>query len=355
MKIAQNVKAISKLLLILLLLLALIIGAIFSYLMVIGYYISLDIKVPENTTISMMDVSFNPQDSEKFNITILNPTYSPTDAQITEISVVTQDNTLHRILNVDPQLPYELDKGQEETFNCMWNWGDFSGENLQIIVLVEDGSGSAYEIKTAPVRLTITGTVFATADTQHFNVTISTQQDTPLDLELTRIIVTMDNGTVFEVSEIAPSIPLVLLPSTPAMFRCSWDWTYYRGRNATITVFTSQGYTAQRIETTPKPVQLSITDTNFDTSNMSFFNITVRNSENSIVSANLVLVELLFADQTELIVFVEPPPDLPYDLPIGESVTFKCLWDWTDRRGETVAITVKTAEEYFGVTQLAIP
>jgi len=68
-----------------------------------------------------------------------------------------------------------------------------------------------------------------------------------------------------------------------------------------------------------------------------------------------VLVELLFADQTELIVFVEPPPDLPYILPIGESVTFKCLWDWTDRRGENVAITIRTPEEYFGVTQQTIP
>ncbi len=355
MKIVRNAKAISRLLFILLLLLAIIIGAIFSYLLVAGYYLSLGIKVPENTTVSVIDVTFDPQDVGKFNVTLLNPTYSPTDAIITEISVATADDTVHRIFDVDPQLPFELDEGQDETFTCVWNWGNFSGQAVKVIVLVEDGSGSAYEIETAPVRLLIRSTVFATTDTQHFNVTINNQEGSTIDLEVTGIIVTMDNGTVFEISEIAPSLPQVLLPDTSTAFRCSWDWTYYRGRNATIIAFTSQGYTAQRTETTPKPVQLSITDTNFDPSNTTYFNITVRNSENSVASANLAVVELLFADQTELIVFNEPPPSLPYELPIGESVTLKCLWDWTDRRGESVAITVKTPEEYFGVTQVTIP
>ena len=84
MKIARNLNAISKLLLILLLLLAMIIGSIFSYLLVIGYYINLDIKVPENTTLSITDVSLNTETTETFDITILNPTYSPTEAKITE-------------------------------------------------------------------------------------------------------------------------------------------------------------------------------------------------------------------------------------------------------------------------------
>ncbi len=355
MKIARNIKAISRLLLILLLLLAMIIGSIFSYLLLVGYYINLENRVPENTTLSVMDVNFDPQEAETFNITILNPTYSPTDANITEISVATEDDTVHSILSVDPQLPFQLDKGQDETFNCAWSWGDYAGENVKVIVLVEDGSGSAYEIETPSIRLFITGTIFATGDSQHFDITINNHDDSTIDLDLTRITVTMDNGTVFEISEVDPSLPHVLLPGDSQSFKCSWDWTYYRGRNATINVFTSQGYTAQRIETTPKPVQLSITDTNFDISNVTVFSITVKNDENSIVSANLALVELLFTDETTLEVPVESPPGLPYTLPIGDSVTFKCLWDWTSRRGENIAIEIKTPENYFGITQVTIP
>ncbi len=355
MKIARNIKAISRLLLILLLLLAIIIGAIFSYLLVIGYYITLDDRVPENTTLSVMDVTFDTQDFETFNITVLNPTYSPTDAKITEISVATEDDTVHKILNVNPKLPFNLDKGQDETFNCEWNWGDYAGETVKLIVLVEDGSGSAYEIETSPVILSITGTIFGTAHSQHFNMTINNDENSIIDLNVTKITVTMDNGTVFEVSEIVPSIPQVLLPGTTHMFNCSWDWTTYRGRNATINVFTSQGYIAYRIETTPKPVQLSITDTDFDISNVTAFNITVKNSENSIASANITLVELLFSDETSLEVSVEPPPDMPFTLEIGESVTFRCLWNWAGKRGENVAITVQTPEEYLGITQIITP
>ena len=59
MKISRNLNAISKILFILLLLLAMIIGSIFSYLLVIGYYINLGIEAPENTTLSVIDVSLH--------------------------------------------------------------------------------------------------------------------------------------------------------------------------------------------------------------------------------------------------------------------------------------------------------
>jgi hypothetical protein len=353
-KIAQNLNAISKLLFILLLLLAMIIGSIFSYLFVIGYYINLDIRVPENTTLSVTDVNLNMQNTETFTITILNPTYSPTEAKITEISVATQDNKVHKILSVDPQLPYELDKGQEETFNCVWNWGDFTSETLKVIVLIEDGSGAVYEIETVSVELRITAVIFATADTQHFNVTINNPEGSASDLNVTKITVTMENGTDFQIREITPSIPKMLLVDTYNTFKCSWNWTYYRGMNATINVYTSQGYAFHRTETTPNPAQLSITDAVFDVSNVTFFNITVKNSENSIVSANLTLVEILFSNGTTLEVSVESP-DLPYTLPIGDTVTLKCLWDWVDNREVTIAITVKTPEGYLGYLQQTIP
>jgi len=353
-KIARNLNAISKLLFILLLLLAMIIGSIFSYLLVVGYYINLEIKVPENTTLSVTDVSINMQNTETFNITLLNPTYSPTEAKITEISVATQDNQVHKVLSVDPQLPYELDKGQEETFNCIWDWGDYTSETLKVIVMVEDGSGSVYEIETAAVGLKITSAVFTTADSQHFDVTINNPEGSASDLNVTKITVTMENGTVFQVREVTPSIPKLLLVGTYTKFTCSWDWTDYRGMNATINAYTSQGYAFHRTETTPKPAQLSITDPVFSTSNVTVFKITVKNSENSIASANLTVVELLFGNGTTQEVSVESP-ELPYTLPIGDTVTLNCLWNWVNSREETIAIKVKTPEGYLGYLQHTIP
>ncbi len=355
MKAARNLKAISKILLILLLLLAMIIGSIFSYLLLAGYYMNLDIKVPENTTLSVVDIDLNMQNAETFNITILNPTYSTTEAKITEISVATEDDEIHPISTVNPELPYELDKGQEETFVCDWNWGDYAGETLKVIIVAEEGSGAVYEIETASVGLEISPVIFTTTDTQHFNVTIKNPAASASDLNVTKITVTMENGTDVNIREITPLIPVTLLTGTSTTFVCSWDWTYYRGMNATINVYTSQGYEFHRTETTPKAVQLSITDAAFDSSALSSFSITVKNSENSLAAANLTVVEIRFGDYTTEEVSVESPSELPYTLPIGETVTLKCLWDWSDYRGETVGIYVKTPEGYLGYIQQTLP
>jgi hypothetical protein len=354
-KISRNIKAISKILFILILLLAMIIGSIFSYLILAGYYINLGTKVPENTTISVTNVTLDLQTTDSFNITILNPTYSPTKAKITDISVITTDNIIHKILTIEPQLPTELDKGQEQTFNCNWNWGDYTDETLKVIVTVEDGSGAVYEVATATVGLDITAAVFTTADTQHFNVTIRNREGSTSDLNVTKITVTMENGTVFDVRETNPSIPKLLTVGTYNTFVCPWDWTYYRGMNATINVYTSQGYAFHRTETTPKAAQLTITDATFSTANTSYFNITVKNSEKSIAAANLTTVEVLLSDGTTQEVPVESPPALPYTLPIGDTVTLKCLWNWADYRTETIAITVSTPEGYLGYLQQTIP
>jgi hypothetical protein len=353
-KIVQNLNAISKLLLILLLLLAMIIGSIFSYLLLAGYYMNLDVKVPENTTLSVVDVNLNMQNAETFNITILNPTYSPAEAKITEISVATEDNEIHTISTVNPELPYELDKGQEETFVCDWNWGDYAGETLKVIILAEEGSGAVYEIETASVGLEVSSAIFTTTDTQHFNVTIKNPAASVSDLEVTKITVTMENGTDVNIRETAPSIPITLLTGTSTTFVCSWNWTYYRGMNATVNVYTSQGYEYHRTETTPKPAQLSITDAAFDSSALSSFSITVKNSENSIAAANLTTVEIRFEDYTIEEASVESP-SLPYTLSIGDTVTLNCLWNWSDHRGETVGIYVMTPEGYIGHIQQTLP
>jgi hypothetical protein len=295
------------------------------------------------------------QNPESFTVTVLNPTYSPTEAKIAEILVATEDNRVHKILGINPQLPAILDKGQEETFNCAWNWGDYTNEILKIIVIVEDGSGAVYEAETASAALEVTSAVFTTADTQHFNVTIRNPEASTFDFNVTKITVTMENKTEFNVRQITPSIPKLLGVNTYNTFKCTWDWTYYRGMNATVTVYTSQGYAFHRTDTTPKQAQLTITDARFATSDTNSFNITVKNSENSIAVANLTKVEVLLSDGTTQEVSVQSPPELPYDLPIGDTVTLKCLFDWSEKRTETIAITVKTPEGYLGYLLKTLP
>ncbi|MDX1813235.1 MAG: hypothetical protein R3319_00425 [Candidatus Bathyarchaeia archaeon] len=355
MKLAKNLKAISKILFILLLFLAIIIGSIFSYLILAGYYLNLRIEVPEKNTISIIEAGLDTQNTELFNITILNPTYSPTEATIKEIWVATADDTVHQVTDIDPQLPYALGKGEEKTYNCSWDWGSYTSQTLKIIVLVEDGSGAVYEAETAAVGLEITSAIFNPEYSEHFNVSIRNAAGSTSDFKVTKITVTLENGTEFQVREISPSIPKLLEIGTTTTFTCSWDWTTYRGMNVTVNAFTSEGYAFHRATTTPKKAQLTITDPIFDTTNMTYFNITVSNSEYSIDSANLSTVEVIFSNYTSLDLSVEAPPAIPYTLEIGESVTLNVLWDWTNSREEPIAIMVTTLEEYIGYLQHTTP
>jgi len=355
MKTAKNRKAISKILFILMLLLATIIGSIFSYLILAGYYINLGIEIPEKSTIAITSADLDTQNTDLFSITVLNPTYAPSEAKITEIWVATADNQVHKVEDIDPQLPYSLDKGQTETFTCNWFWGDYTSETLKIMVLIADGSGAVYEVETAEVGLMITSAVFDAQDSKHFNLWIRNAAGSPSSVNVTKIAVTMQNGTEYQVRQSTPSVPKLLEVGTTTQFTCSWDWTSYRGLNVTVNVYTSEGYAFHRPTTTPKAAQLSITDPVFSTSDTTYFKITVKNSEHSVVQANLTVVELLFSDYSTLEVSVESPPDLPYTLPKGDSVTLKCLWDWTDHSQETIAITVKTPEGYIGYLQHTTP
>ncbi|MCW4015080.1 MAG: hypothetical protein NWF06_01800 [Candidatus Bathyarchaeota archaeon] len=354
MKVAKNVNAISRLLFILMLLLALIIGSIFSYLVVAGYYLNLGIEVPENPTVSVIDIKLDIQNAESFNITILNPTYSPTDATIKEISVITEDDKAHSISSTEPELPYTLDVADQETFLCNWNWGDYLGETVDIIVLVEDGSGAVYQLETISVGLEVESATFTSTDTKHFNLTISNPEASALDFNVTKVTLTLEDGTETNIQEIKPSVPELISTGTSTTFVCTWDWTDYRGMNVTITVYTLQGYAFYLTESTPKAAQILVTDLEFDSSTLTHFDITVKNYEYSIEEANLTTVEVLLENEF-IEVSVVSPGELPYLLPIGESVTLTCYWDWSDYRETTVGVTVETSEGFVGYTYQTTP
>ena len=352
-KITKNTKAMSKIIFILVIVLALLIGGIFSYLLAAGYYLNLGTAVPESTTLSIKTVTFQTEYPDSFEITVLNPTYSPTTATITEIVVITGDDTVHTIDEADPELPATLAKGKQETFNCTWNWADYGGESVKVMVLVEDGSGSVYQTEAAPVEMSI-APLFTPVNTEHFNITVSNLEDSTIDLEITKVTVTTDDGTELEITDISPSLPVELEPDTRQAFNCTWNWNDYREREITITVYTKEGYTFTRTYTTPDAVQLAITDVDFDITDMETFEITVENTERSTASADISTVSAMLQNETMIDITIESP-STPYTIGVGESVTLTCLLDWEDLRGSAIAIAVETPEGYYGYIEQTIP
>jgi len=340
----RSVRALSRLSLTLLLLVAMIIGALLSYLWVVGYYVSLGIRVPETATITITNATFPMQNTTFFNVTLLTPSLSPSDAKVTQIAASTEDGVLHNVAKVDPPLPHQLPKSVSKTFKCLWNWANYTGENIKIIVFITDGSGATFQAKTPLVKLTITDVRFnSTISLTHFNMTVRSSKLSETHVNITKITVNMET-----IENVTPSLPYALRPNASVAFTCTWNWTNYRGKTATIAVYTQQGYAAYYTQDVPPPpVVLKITEVLFNTTDTNHFNVTVQNSELSTTYVNVARITVTMENGTvREIAEVHPTITPPYTLHPNSSASFRCTWNWTDYRNKNVTVTVYTQQEY---------
>ncbi|NIR86360.1 hypothetical protein GWO13_01860 [Candidatus Bathyarchaeota archaeon] len=246
MKLIRNAVGISTLILILLLLVAAIVGAVLSYMWTMGYYVSLGLRLPEAPTVTITNVAFGPQDSTFFNLTLLNPTFSPFSISVEQVMVSTEDGVLDNVAT-HPTLPQELSVGKSKTLACIWNWANHTDENLGIHVFVADGSGATFQVKTPLVELVITGAVFnSTISVTHFNVTVQNSATSVTYVNITGV--TVDTETV---QNVTPSLPYTLNPNASIALMCSLNWTDCQGKEVTVKVETLQGYTAYYVHTVP--------------------------------------------------------------------------------------------------------
>jgi hypothetical protein len=348
MRIIKNAKALSKLSLILLLIVSGVVGALLSYLGVVGYYESLEYRNPETPSITISNASFDPRNTTYFNATFLYPTYSTSrePATVAKIAVSTSDGILHNVMTVRPSLPQEFAKGESRALECFWNWANYTGETVEISTIVENGSGAAAQFETPLVSLQITDVSFnSTISVSRLNLTVQNSESSVTHVNVTRITIDTENITA-----LAPNtLPYTLNPSDSVQFPCSWDWAGYQGQNITVAVHTLQGYTAYYPEppkhtTLPSPVVLDITDVLFDVSDTTFLNLTVTNSEASPTYATLSNITVTVENETFPEIPVMSPPALPYRLAPGGRVTVKCSWDWTNYREKNATITINTLQ-----------
>jgi len=343
MRVMKNVKAISKLSLILLLLTAGTIGAILSYMFVMGYYVSIGLRVPDETSIAITNATFPVQDATMFNVTILNPSFSPSNATITRIEVITEENDVHVTNILRPATPYNMKPGSIENFTCLWNWSNYTNREVRINVLLAEGSGATFQTRTPPMRLIIIDARFnATESTAYFNLTVHNDQSSATYVNVTEITLTAE--TVEEITPY-PSLPYTLHPNTSVTYKCPWNWTYYRNKTVTIVVRTLQHYEARCIQVTPMPVTLTITKALFNETDTNHFNITVQNSELSPTHANITEITVTMENGTTREIN-ETVPLLPRILLPGSSEEIRCTWNWTLYRSKNATINVHQLEGY---------
>jgi len=345
MKLTQNIKAISRLSLIILFSISFVIGAFLSYLWAIGPIIELGITIPDKPSVAITDVSFTPQNTSYFNLTLLNPSYSPSKANIMGILTLTEGEKTHTVTDVDPPLPYELLDGYNQTFQCFWNWANYTGQIIGIYAFVEGGSGPTSVGVVPFVGLQITDVDFDSSfSITSFDLTVQSHENSTTYVNITDITV---QTTTLEAENVTPLLPYTLNPNSSVTFKCLWNWTDYQNTSVTIAVNTLQGYVSYTTHLTPEPVVLEVTDALFSETDVNHFNVTIRNSELSPGYLNISRISLTLKNRTVVeINGTEIKPSLPHPLEPNSSETFECPWNWSTYRNKNVTLSVNTLQNY---------
>ncbi|MEA2089297.1 MAG: hypothetical protein U9O89_00850 [Thermoproteota archaeon] len=304
---------------------------------------------------------FDPSISVKqFNVTVQNSPKSAITLNITEILAIPP------IENVTPSLlnSYPLAPGENISFTCKWNWTQV----VEATITIETLQGYKAKYGTGELHkaiITISDVYFNKVDTDHFNVTVWNQPESPESthyVNITRTAVIAANGTQLHQIETNVNVN----QNSSVTFRCPWEWRDYRNKNVTITVYTKQGFVCSYKTVTPPSVILEIVDTPyFNLSDTSHFNVTLQNSPYSLRTANITKIAVATNETTKTIIPKnDTVPKLinPYSLEKNSSQSWNCPWNWGHSmyKGKNVTITmyyydVKTLEKFDVSYTLRIP
>lgn len=340
MRLFQDMRGISKLVLILLLLFSFVLGATLSYIWTMGFYAPSEYHLPKKANVTIENVQFFPDDATSFNVTVLNPSYS-SNVTIEQVNVETADGKLHN--TTLQSSPISLARGTSQTIKSFWNWGNYTGQTLDIIVLLSEGSGATLKASTPYMNFAVTNVnLNSSLSVNHFNITVHNAGSSTF-VNITKILV---NGA--EVST-APNLTspygLTNASAAPAVtFMLMRNWTDLQGKTVAIAVQTLQGYTAYQTTLAPSPMLLRITDIDFNINYTDHFNLTVQNSENSPPGfVNINATKLLIENRTITPII---SPALPQKLQWNSSITLTYYWNWASYEGNNVTIVILTLQGF---------
>jgi hypothetical protein len=325
---------------------AFIIGAFLSYVWVLGYYASLELNLPEKPVISVHSFLTSVENPTFFNITVLNPSLSPEEIKIFGIYVITEDGISHKITLTSPNIPsggYTIKVGESEVFTCFWNWINYTGQRISIAVLAENGSGGTLSAMLPLIEARITDFLLDPELGNMFNITVMNSEESVANIKLTGVSVIADSSVYNVVTQ--PQLPIVLEPNGSISLTCVWNWTEYQDKTVTIAVSTEQKYVAEITEFIPKYVVFNIKEIKFSPDDLYHFNVTVLNSEYSIIPLNITKISIRLENGTP----VSPSsvdPSLPQVLNKNSTITFMCGWDWSAYQDRELTVTVYTEQGY---------
>jgi len=204
-------------------------------------------------SLEITDVLFGPSNTSRFSVTVRNNETSPGFVSVNEIFLTMENGTTVKVLDVSP--PHVLQPNASASFIGVWDWTHYRNQTVIVTVNTVQGFSvsSSPQITPPPIILEIIAVDFNPINTTSFNVTVV---NTPFSLRaanITRITITLQNGTVIEISSVEPSLPRELALYESVVFTCVFEWVNYSGMDATVTAYTVEGFKAAFTVEIPTP------------------------------------------------------------------------------------------------------
>lgn len=361
----NNRSAISTLPLVILLLVSGLFGAVLSYLWTVGYYVDIGTRIPEGvTTITIMNATFQREDCTYFNVTVLHPTYSAADANITSIALLTSTNDMKVPWKILPPPPYPLERGEDVTFQCNLDWGEYAGQMITVAIFVEDGSGGTSSYQTEFAKVEITEIRYNTTNTiNQFNISIRNRSNIPLDLESIHLGEERIPSENISVNSQNTTFPYKILENKSQVFSCYfplWDAennTGYLGNSSDITITTTQGYSDIFSVDFSDPVMLFLSNVTNPQSNQTQF--ILGNVPLSPHHVNLGNITITVSNDTFAETFtVAETNATDFLLEKGANITILCedeRINWDAWKGKMITIKVYTSQGFIAKREEVIP
>jgi len=356
----MNKKAVSSLTLIILMLVSVVIGGIIAYMLTIAYYVEIEYNIPENKIIlTITDVYIDPEHASSFTITVLNPSFSISNATITKIAVNVADKAeLYEAVETNPIIGDGLTvlKGKAVNITCLAiqmggkrvPWGEFAYEfaaqPITIHVFSQEASAANKKVTLPYVKLHVNPTFLPENTFERFEVTLVNDENSETNLTIQEIslVESKVDYTVRQMpletvpKNITPRLPYSLCLGENQTFTCKLNWL---GINETkIAITTEEGYKIFQ-KTEPKQTYFTIENVIFNENDTEHFNVTVKNHLGS--AGKVTLTNITYSLDNGTTRCVENiTPTLPVDITPMLNLTFTCTWNWHEYRGRNITITV---------------
>ena len=212
------------------------------------------IKTPQSVIFKITELNFNLTDTSHFLVTVANMRCSLQNINITKIKVNGTDTaSTNQIVNI----------GEEEIFNCTFDWASFRGKDISITAHTLDGLYTAPKSITLPsvdLKILVDEYDFAKSPEgiPYVNITVENTLFSNRNVTVTQIIFKTEN-TTDTINGALTNPALVpngytLNVNANVTILCPWNWTLYQNQTVTITVQTAEGFSiSQTFQIPPTP------------------------------------------------------------------------------------------------------